>query len=118
MGLLDRMMKGPSTSQEPSSTLVRVVDPPVITRIKQVMDYVTNMAGKNDMPPIVRRLAQEMISEIRDYPPEIVELYVKQVAALIYWTGSGEIIKDFPMPPDFMTETAAEEIVPLPEIEA
>jgi hypothetical protein len=93
-----------STSPELSSTLVRVVDPPVVQRIKQVMNYVTSMAGKNEMPPIVNRLAMEMISEIRDYPPEIVELYVKQVAALIYWTGSGEIIKDFPMPPDFVVQ--------------
>jgi hypothetical protein len=85
------------------------------------MDYVTGMAGKDEMPPIVRRLAVEMISEIRDYPPEIVELYVKQVAALIYWTGSGEVIKDFPMPPDFMaSEPPADryrEIAVIPETE-
>lgn len=77
----------------------------------------TNLAGKSDMPPIINRMAIEMVSELRDYPPEIIELYVKQVAALIYWTGSGEIIKDFPMPPDFIagqqTDTPS-----LPEIEA
>lgn len=56
------------------------------------------------MGPIVKRIANDMLEDVREFPPELVELYIKQVAALLYWTAEGSVMDDIPLPDDFKVD--------------
>lgn len=56
------------------------------------------------MGPIVKRIANDMLEDVREFPPELVELYIKQVAALLYWTAEGRVMDDIPLPDDFKVD--------------
>jgi hypothetical protein len=49
------------------------------------------------------KLVTEMMEDLRDndIPPAIMELYLKQLGAMILWTASGVKDPSLPWPPDF-----------------
>lgn len=49
----------------------------------------------------MRALTEEMLEESAMVPPEFLEFYMKQAAAILYWTATGEAILNMPMPHDF-----------------
>lgn len=59
------------------------------------------LAGGKSLPGIVNRVVREMLSELSEVPPVMVEFYSKQAAAMIYWISSGEENPDVPLPDNF-----------------
>jgi hypothetical protein len=49
------------------------------------------------------KLIGEMMNDLRDsdLPPAIMELYLKQVGAMVLWTATGVKDPSLPWPPDF-----------------
>ena len=112
MGILDRMLdKGRNTRPAlESSTPDQAVDgeAPVYDRMEKVIKYASSMVPSgNKSGMIMKRVGADMLEEIRTFPPEIVELYLKQFAALMFWVAEGNTLDDFPLPPDFLTEQKA-----------
>lgn len=105
MGLLERMQnKGRSTPDSlPLDSSIPGPDEPVVfQRMDRVITFVTGMVpGGSKGSPIVKRVVSEMVEEIRDVPPEMVELYVRQISALLHWVATGETLGDIPLPAGF-----------------
>jgi hypothetical protein len=78
-----------------------VDDAPVLNRIKLVLNYMSRIRGGKNVSPVVIRVAMEMLDELREVPPPILEFYTKQVAAMLFWVSSGEDNPDMPLPEDF-----------------
>jgi hypothetical protein len=79
-------------------------DPDVIRRTKIAMGYFTQAiveAKGSRVGVFMRALTEEMLEESAMVPPEFLEFYMKQAAAILYWTGTGENIVNMPMPHDF-----------------
>lgn len=112
MSLIERMMnKGQSIPANrleltSGSSTPEADDPAVLIRMRKVVNYISAMvpASGNAMGPIVKRIANDMLEDVREFPPELVELYIKQVAALLYWTAEGRVMDDIPLPDDFKVD--------------
>ena len=103
MGMLDRMMgKGLNPNSDPStedstSTTPAPADAPVYDRIRRVVNYMTangmkasgGDAGNKRSLFIVSKLVEEVINDLHDVPPEIVEMYMTQISRLLYWASTG-----------------------------
>ena len=89
-----------------SSTLVPA-EPEVILRLRKAIEYVVRSMPNNGSAwaPIVKRVTADMVENIEDFEPEIIELYTRQVAGLLYWTATGEGITGVPLPEDFGVNT-------------
>lgn len=85
------------------STTLEPAEPPVVKRLRKAIDYVVRSMPANGMTwaPIIKRVTADMIENLEDFPPEIVEVYTQQVAGLLYWTATGKGIPDVPLPEDF-----------------
>lgn len=77
-------------------------DPEVYQRLDHLIKYVTNaMPSGTKVGPIMRRVAEDMTEEIRAFPPEIVEVYLKYFASMLFWVAEGRAPENFPLPEDF-----------------
>lgn len=104
MGILDRMV---NKGREPEadgefSTLEAEAEAPVFKRLDILIEYVSKaIPNGNKAGAIVRRVATDMTSEIRGFPPEVVELYIKYFASMLFWVAEGNTPDEFPLPEDF-----------------
>lgn len=89
-----------------SSTLVPA-EPPVVQRLRKAIDYVVKSMPNNGATwaPIVKRVTADMVENMEEFPPEIIEFYTQQVAGLLYWTATGKGITGVPLPDDFGVST-------------
>lgn len=77
-------------------------DAPVFKRLDTLITYVSNaIPNGNKVGPIMRRVVEDMTEEIRVFPPEVVELYIKYFASMLYWVAEGNTPDEFPLPDDF-----------------
>lgn len=85
-----------------SSTPVQA-DPPVLKRLRHAIQYVVSSMPNNGTTwaPIVKRVTNDMMENLEEFPPEFVEFYTKQVAGLLHWTATGKAIDGVPLPEDF-----------------
>lgn len=75
---------------------------PVFERLDHLIKYVSNaIPNGTKVGPIMRRVAEDMTEEIRVFPPEIVEVYLKYFASMLFWVAEGRAPEDFPLPDDF-----------------
>lgn len=119
MGLYERIRdKGipepPEATVALPSTTPAQDDPDVIRRTKIAMGYFTRAiqeAKGSRVGTFMRMLTEEMLEESAMVPPEFLEFYMKQAAAILYWTATGENIVNMPMPSDF-TNTIPRELRP------
>lgn len=86
----------------PPGTLPTIPEADVFTRLKKVIGYVSSRipAGSKGSS-IAKRIADEMLNDMTEIPPEFVEFYLKQLAAMIHWTATGQSVDDMPLPEDF-----------------
>ena len=99
MGILDRMMNRQATSSlELTSSIPAPVDAPVIQRMKQSAEYImASVKGvEGAQNPIYKRLLGEMLNEVKEMPPEFLEIYLGRIGQIFLWTANGE--GDFPFP--------------------
>lgn len=76
---------------------------PVFERLDYLIKYISNaMPSGAKFAPIMRRVAEDMTEEIRGFPPEIIEVYLKYFASMLFWVAEGRAPEDFPLPPDFV----------------
>jgi hypothetical protein len=79
---------------------------PVIARsavaVKYMISKGQNSSGaKAGTMRIVTKIVTEALSDASDVPPAIAEFYMKQLAAMIWWTATGEALEGMPLPEDF-----------------
>jgi len=91
----------PDQDTADSSSLALQDDAPVVIRIKRVLGYMSTRGG-NRIPSVFVRIAMEMLTELSEVPPPILEFYTKQVGAMLYWVSSGEADPNIPLPEDFV----------------
>jgi hypothetical protein len=94
------------TDQDSASTTLAPVDPPIIQRIRTVSAYFTQSLQKNrgqsgKVGFMVNKLISDALDEAGEVPPEILEFYMGQATAVLYWAASGETIVNMPLPDDF-----------------
>jgi len=80
-------------------------DSDIIRRTRIAMTYFTGAIAEskgNRVGTFMRMLTEEMIEESSIVPPDILEFYMRQAAAVLYWTATGENIINMPMPGDFV----------------
>lgn len=107
MGILDKMWdKGRNTGVPAlESSTPEPAEAPVFERLDTLITYVSNAIPKsNKVGPIMRRVAEDMTEEIRGFPPEVVELYIKYFASMLYWVAEGKTPDEFPLPEDFIVQ--------------
>lgn len=96
------MAKGQSTPETTESGIPEQDDAPVFKRLDTLITYVSKaIPNGNKVGPIMKRVAVDMTEEIRAFPPEVVELYIKYFAAMLYWVAEGNSPDEFPLPDDF-----------------
>lgn len=113
MGMLDRMRdKGrtdPSRALE--SSIPELDDPPVIVRMRKVVSYMTSLVPTGaKASPIVKRISSEMLNDIVEFPPELIEMYVGQISALLSWVADGQFVEDVVYPPGFQDDDSVRRI--------
>lgn len=97
--------KGRSTEEDSESSIPALDDAPVFQRLDTLINYVSKaIPSGNKVGPIMRRVAEDMTEEIRVFPPEVVELYIKYFASMLYWVAEGKSPDEFPLPEDFETK--------------
>lgn len=104
MGILDRMVnKGRELEADGEfSTLEAEDKAPVFKRLDTLIDYVSKaVPAGNKVGPILRRVAADMTEDIQQFPPEVVELYIKYFASMLFWVAEGNTPDEFPLPDDF-----------------
>lgn len=104
MGLMDRMWDKGRTSETPAleSGIPAPDEAPVFERLDRLIKYISSAVPKGaKVGPIMRRVAEDMTEEIRVFPPEIVEVYLKYFASMLFWVAEGRAPEDFPLPDDF-----------------
>lgn len=104
MGLMDRMWDKGRNSAVPAleSGTPEPDEAPVFERLDHLIKYVSNaIPNGTKVGPIMRRVAEDMTEEIRVFPPEIVEVYLKYFASMLFWVAEGRAPEDFPLPDDF-----------------
>lgn len=79
---------------------------PVYARLRVVLNYMSQMGKqmsgeKNPKLGIFNKIMSEMMKEVTEYPPAIVELYLKQFAGLVFWVADGDVIDGVEFPPGF-----------------
>jgi hypothetical protein len=101
------------TSAESSLVLAANLANPVAERVGVAIKYMLGLFAQsrnaqNNAKVSVglklgTRLVTEMMEDLRDndIPPAIMELYLKQLGAMILWTASGVKDESLPWPPDF-----------------
>lgn len=101
------MNKGNTPEDSKSSTLA-LADPPVIVRTRAVMDYFVNSvqnrsddAKSSKVMFILRKIVEDALEEASEVPPEIMELNMRQAAAILYYAATGEAAEGAPLPSDF-----------------
>lgn len=88
------------------SSIPELADPPVIYRMHKVIEYMTGLVPNGaKASPIVRRISSEMMNDIVEYPPELVEMYVGQISALLSWVATGKMVEDVTYPPGFVEDS-------------
>lgn len=65
-------------------------------------------AKGNKVGYLISKLTDELLEEAADVPPEILEFYMRQSTAVLYWAATGEQIINLPMPHDFRNTIPAE----------
>lgn len=96
------MAKGQSIPETTESGIPEQDDAPVFKRLDTLITYVSKaIPNGNKVGPIMKRVAVDMTEEIRAFPPEVVELYIKYFAAMLYWVAEGNSPDEFPLPDDF-----------------
>ncbi len=75
---------------------------PVMDRAKIAIDYMCSKGNSKPAIKIVNKLVGEALRDASEVPPAIAEFYMKQLALMIFWVGSGDK-PDFgvPWPEDF-----------------
>lgn len=85
-------------------TIPEPADLPILNRMNQVIDYMSNAVPTGfKASGIMKRVAREMLSEMDEIPPEILEFYVKQLSTMLYWVATGAALDDMPLPENFET---------------
>lgn len=74
-------------------------DIPVLARVKQVLQFFSgSMAGvsgeRSKFAFMVNKVAVEMLEELYEVPPEIMEAYLKQFSQMLYWAATGDESSD------------------------
>lgn len=101
--------KGRNTRAALESSIPEPDDAPVFERLDTLIKYVSNAIPNGaKVGPIMRRVAEDMTDEIRGFPPEVVELYIKYFASMLYWVAEGKTPDEFPLPDDFMPKQIEE----------
>src|SRR5437879_2518559 len=100
MGIMDRMFDKGRT-RDPLALESSTPEPDeasVFVRLDRLIKYVSDAipAGGSKVGPIMRRVAQDMTEEIRAFPPEVVEVYLKYFASMLFWVAEGRAPEDFP----------------------
>ncbi|HEY6020720.1 MAG TPA: hypothetical protein VIY48_12740 [Candidatus Paceibacterota bacterium] len=105
MGILDRMMdKGRNSTPLAleSSTPAPEAEAVVYRRLNSVLDYVSKMVPADAKgAKIAQRIGREMVGDLSEVPPEIVEFYIKQLAGMMFWCATGETLDGVVLPEDF-----------------
>lgn len=125
MGLLDRMKSTEADLESddlilgdhPTQTSLSILDrddeltpesevPFVVRRTKYMMQFLLkdiNDGSKKGKRTafLLNKLVDEAYEELVDVPPEMVEYYVRQTAAIMYWAATGERILNLPLPARF-----------------
>lgn len=112
-------------STEESTTLVPA-EAPVFLRSRLTMKYFIDSmmqsgvtGSKSKVAFMMKRLVEEALDEAQEVPPEILELYMAQAAAVLHWAATGETILNMPLPADFPTESVSLTVVRnTPELES
>lgn len=60
--------------------------------------------------PIVKRISSEMLNDIVEFPPELIEMYVGQISALLSWVADGQIVEDVVYPPGFEDDNSVRRV--------
>lgn len=67
------------------------------------------MASKSDSTPKMVQFASmfisEMLDDIHDMPPAIIETYIKVLSGMMYWIAEGTEMPDCPLPEDFKRDS-------------
>lgn len=86
---------------------------PVVERIGIAVKYMLNLVAQSKNAQnnksvtmgmkLGSKLITEMMTDLQDneIPPAIMELYLKQIASMFYWTATGEKDPTLPWPSDF-----------------
>lgn len=94
--------KGRTSLEDTDSTIPEADEAPVFKRLDILIKYVSGAIPNGaKVGPIMRRVAEDMTEEIRAFPPEVVELYIKYFASMLYWVAEGHSPEEFPLPEDF-----------------
>lgn len=91
-----------------SSTLAVVEESDVIKRIRLITDHFTKSIAKDPSKKkvafLLRRITEEAIEEMVDAPEEILEYYMTEATAILYWAATGMVIENMPLPDDFQPD--------------
>jgi hypothetical protein len=55
----------------------------------------------NAMGAVMTRIADDMVEQMADVPEEMLGVYLKYIAGMMYWVSEGKPMEDMPLPPDF-----------------
>lgn len=97
-------MSDPKRALDQPSTIPEPVDADIVRRTKIAMRYFTDTVAEakgNKAGMFMKMLTEEMLEESEMVPPEFLEFYMKQAAAILFWTATGERIINMPIPHDF-----------------
>lgn len=98
---------GELVTLEPSelSTLEAVELAPTLRRAKLVFDYfgqTIKEAKGSKIGFLIQKFTEELLDEAADIPDEVLEFYMRQSTAILYFAATGERIINMPMPQDFI----------------
>lgn len=108
MGILERMsQKGRSSAEVTPSSTLALGEAPVVQRTRLVINYFTKSLAQGEdrnskrVAFLLKKLTEDAIMEAQDVPPEIMELYMTQAAAVLYYAATGQVAPATPLPDDF-----------------
>jgi hypothetical protein len=107
---LDRTNRRDQSTQQGFSTggpadlvIPETLANPVIERLKIAIGYMTTkFAGTRDARVrIINKIVTEALDDVTDCPPAIAEVYLKQLAGIVWWVGTNEKLDMFDWPEGF-----------------
>lgn len=91
--------------------------PFVVRRVEILLDYYLSTiddgsARGHKISFLLKKLMNEALEEfaLMDTPPEMLEHYLRQSSAMLWWGATGENIANVPLPPSFLTPDQMAEI--------
>jgi hypothetical protein len=90
-----------------SSTIPEPADAPVFKRLEVALQYMVSkgngLQNKQMTMRIITKIMREALEDMYSsgLHPDIASMYMKQLAAMIYWVSDGSWNTEIPMPEDF-----------------